>query len=33
MDDTKSKVFKLILICLICVGLIAGLAILIQNLV
>jgi hypothetical protein len=33
MDDTKSKVFKLILICLICVGLIAGLTILIQNLV
>ncbi len=33
MDDTKSKVIKLALICLICIGLIAGLTILIQNLI
>ena len=32
MDDTKRKLLKLVLVCLICFGLVTGLALLIQPL-
>ena len=32
MDDTKRKLLKLVLVCLICIGLVTGLALLIQSL-
>ena len=32
MDDTKSKIMKLALVCLLCIGLITGLVYLIQFL-
>lgn len=33
MDDTKRKLLKLLLVCLICIGLVTGLALLIQSLI
>jgi hypothetical protein len=32
MDDTKRKLLKLLLICVICIGLVTALALLIQSL-
>ena len=31
MDDTKTKLFKLVLVCILCLGLVTGLAFLIQS--
>jgi hypothetical protein len=33
MNDTKRKLLKLVLVCLICIGLVTGLALLIQFLI
>ncbi len=33
MEETRNKILKLALVCLICIGLVVGLAYLIQNLI
>jgi len=33
MDDTKRKLLKLVLVCLICIGLVTGLGLIIQSVI